>query len=292
MTPDTRNIEASIVADSINPDGKRITTFVVKYPRFIHSEIMTHRQFSRNAASSRAIPTSKIISAVNKTPAMPEWWGANQKGMQAVGQVDTLKIEACQDNIGFLRDRAVASVKELNELGLHKQIANRYLEPWFHITVLITATDWGNFFALRAHPDAQPEFQILAYRMLDLYLKNEPTKLGWREWHIPLAKTAVEEPSIEKRLVESVANCARTSYTTQDKDYTYEAQLKLRNTLKESGHWSPFEHQAMADKVKSMSGNFRGGWSQHRHEAQFKTDPKDRLSLEQIMETKPDWFDL
>ena len=48
---------AEVLIDSVNPAGQRLTTFVLRFPRFVLSEFNTHRMFSRNASSSRAIPT-------------------------------------------------------------------------------------------------------------------------------------------------------------------------------------------------------------------------------------------
>lgn len=167
-------IKTSILADSVNPSGVRLTTFLLTYPRFIHSEFMTHRVFSRNAASSRAIPVKKMIRAVLDTPAMPVRWGATQKGMQASKDLTGWRKAMCRWVWLRGRDLAVLVARTLLFLRLHKQIANRVLEPWSHITVLATASDLQNFFALRAHKDAQPEFQVLAFSMLADYLTSTP----------------------------------------------------------------------------------------------------------------------
>ena len=55
-------IKAVIAADSINVKGKRITTFIVTMPRIVLAELNTHRVFSRNSASSRAIPFTKMCA--------------------------------------------------------------------------------------------------------------------------------------------------------------------------------------------------------------------------------------
>ena len=284
-----RNIEVEIVADSVNPAGKRITSFLVTYPRFIHAEIMTHRALSRNAASSRAIPISKMIEAVHDNPAIPEWWGAKQRGMQAKTQISQSDREECELIIDDMKKFCIDHVEMLDDLGLHKQIANRYLEPWMPITVLITATEWENFFMLRAHPDAQPEFQILAYRMLDAYLNNKPKDLLWGEWHTPFTEEGFS--CSDSLLTESVASCARTSYTTHDKDFTQDQQQKLVDQLKLGGHWSPFEHQAQALAAISNSGNFKGGWFQLRDKIQMNMEKPD-INLPELLANKPDWVKL
>lgn len=170
------SFSARIVLDSLNPasGGHRLTTFMLTYPRFIHSELMTHRVFSRNAASSRAIPYAQMRQAVLTNPAMPMHWGQNQKGMQADGQIGATRVP---DAVRIWNEATVTAVHhadKLAEMGVHKQVVNRLLEPFMHITTLVTATEWTNFFALRAHKDAQPEFQFLADLMLQQYVDGTP----------------------------------------------------------------------------------------------------------------------
>ena len=136
-------ITAEIVADSISPRGKRITSVKLCYPRFIHAELMTHRVFSRNASSSRAIPVKRMIAYLRSTPAMPVFWGSNQAGMQAGEELAPGDIEACRMVWLAGMQSAIATAQRLMDLGLHKQIANRVLEPWAHINVLVTATGMG-----------------------------------------------------------------------------------------------------------------------------------------------------
>ena len=165
------SIKAEIIADSISPVGYRLTTFILEYPRFIHAEIMTHRVFSKNAASSRAIPIEKMIEQVETNPAMPVWWGKNQSGMQAKEELDDNNKkefyfdlgDEWSELIGYdtpkqlaqevwlkARDEAIVNVHRLNKIGLHKQIANRLLEPWFNIRIILSGTDFDNFCFARA----------------------------------------------------------------------------------------------------------------------------------------------
>lgn len=269
-------IEAKIIKDSVNTNGERITTWVLKYPRFIHSEFMTHRVFSRNAASSRAIPAKKLIEAVIEEPAMPVWWGKNEPGMQANAQLSTDITEKLVGPSGPAyyspmelarqewlkgRDRAVETAKQLLLLGLHKQVANRVLEPWCHMTVVATCTEYENFFSLRAHKDAQPEFQELAYKMLGVYNGNEPDKLGVNEWHIPFSDR-MPDVNLETQLKIATARCARVSYLTFDNEIDVAKDIELHDRLSGSGHWSPFEHCAQS-APGTFSGNYRG-WAQYR----------------------------
>lgn len=288
-------INARILLDSVNPTGNRITTWVLTYPRFIHSEFMTHRVFSRNASSSRAIPVKKMLDDVKTNPAMPVFWGKNQSGMQAVEELD--KTEKKWIGVGSIyrsdmeqaqhiwlkaRDEAVQNVEKMVEVGLHKQIANRLLEPWMHITVIATTTDHENFFVLRAHKDAQPEFQALAYLMLDLYQSHTPTKLTPGEWHIPFGdnldrvrikqifekkngtRAVYTQSDVNELLLKiATARCARVSYLNFEGKDDYEADIALSERLAESGHWSPFEHCAEALRSNGRIGNFVG-WKQYR----------------------------
>ena len=290
-------INAKILLDSINPVGNRITSWILTYPRFFHSEIMTHRVFSRNAASSRAIPVKRMIDDIRQNCAMPIFWGKNQAGMQAKEELDDIikRREIVVSPVGngldpykitvtdkhaakhewlAARDSAITHAEKMLELGVHKQIANRILEPFMHMTVIITGTEFENFFALRAHPDAQPEFQDLAYKMLDIYQLSEPNKLKAGEWHIPfgdkLDETRLTElyyqtaiPHEELKLRISVARCARVSYLNFEGKDDYNKDIELSETLSSSGHWSPFEHSAMALSTSEYSGNFKG-WKQYR----------------------------
>lgn len=260
-------IEAKIIADSISQTNARLTTFQLIYPRMVHAELMTHRVFSRNASSSRAIPVAKIIQQVIDNPAMPVYWGKNQKGMQAREELTGEDLERAKKVWLEARDDAVMHARKLVDTDLHKQIANRILEPWHHIHVVVTATDFDNFFALRCHPDAQPEIKVLAEQMRDLFFENKPSELGPSMWHLPYVATAgLFVPANDKSLIKAcVARCARVSYMTHDnQNPTLEKDVELHDQLLSSVHMSPFEHPAtpMTDPTQ-YSGNFRG-WVQYR----------------------------
>ena len=156
-------ITAKIIADSISViTGIRLTTMELSYHRYIHSEFMTHRMFSRNASSSRAIPIKKLLEQVKNDPMMPIHWGSNKPGMQAGEELKGEDLHVAQREWINAANNAVDTASHLQELGLHKQIANRLLEPFLAIKVVVTATEWENFFKLRIHKDAQPEIQELA----------------------------------------------------------------------------------------------------------------------------------
>lgn len=258
-------IKAEVVKDSVSEAGARLTTFVLTYPRFIHSEFMTHRMLSRNASSSRAIPTAKFIEAIKTNPAMPTAFTKNCKGMQAretledQGEAEKIWLEA--------RDAMLTFVQRLSDMGVHKQHANRLLEPFQHITVVASATDWDNFFGLRCHPDAQPEFQELATAMWNLYDQNVPKLLRHGEWHLPFVQQYEMARTIEADLITSVSRCARVSYNTHDgseNSFAKDCELFERLVGNNPIHASPTEHQAtpLVDP-DDRSGNFKG-WLQYR----------------------------
>lgn len=277
-------IKAEVVKDSVSVGGVRLTTFVLTYPRFIHSEFMTHRMLSRNASSSRAIPVSKFMDAIKNEPAMPLAFTKNCKGMQAKETLDS-QDEAVKVWLEA-RDSMLDFVQKLSDLGVHKQHANRLLEPFQHITVVASATDWANFFALRFHKDAQPEFRELAKLMYQEISKSTPKKLINGDWHLPFIpdlwdfrtetiescnKTPVELTNgltITDLLIRrSVARCARVSYNNHDgTEDSLQKDLELYNRLVSGApmHASPTEHQAMSVPDQNIrSGNFKG-WIQYR----------------------------
>lgn len=246
-------ISAKIVADSVFPRngaGTRITTMQLRYPRPIHGEFMTHRDFSRNASSSRAVPVLKMIEDVERDPFIPLFWGKNQPGMQA-GEDHNQLLPS--ENLGMITreeswreamHQATWHARNFAEAGYHKQIVNRLLEPFAHINVVVTATEWTNFFALRNHPDAEPHIQLLAQKMLQAMEESVPTT---SPTHLPyVSKTEEEGYPIEDVAKVSAARCARVSYMTHEgKEPNWDKDLELAGKLAaEPPHLSPFEHQA------------------------------------------------
>lgn len=267
---------AKILCDSVHSETDvRLTTMEVTLPRIVLAELNTHRVFSRNSASSRAIPIAKMIERVQTDPFIPVWWGKNQKGMQAAEELDDIGKDAARFHWLEARDNAVLSVQNLQDIDVHKQIANRLLEPWLWHTVIITSTEWENFYALRTHRDAQPEFKKAADMMLDLYeqLAHRAQRLGPGEWHLPLVPDYAELWSVGYTALDvariSCARCARVSYLTHDGKRDPKADLELATRLSTSGHMSPFEHAARVqgnDIPDAMYGasNFSGNWLQYR----------------------------
>lgn len=295
-------IKATIIADSVSAhSGQRITTFELEYHRYVHAELMTHRLFSRNSASSRAIPINKMLAHIEKNTAVPIHWGLNQSGMQA-------KSEQADPDIATevwmrARDRAIESARELAELGLHKQIVNRVLEPFQVMKVVVTATSFDNFFNLRCHPDAQPEIRHLAELMLKAMQESTPETLSAGEWHTPyvhhergdigtldyfvyVTDTSGTETdgyqymqylSLEDALKVSCSCAAQVSYRTNDT--SIEKAISIYDKLVNSTpvHASAFEHCATPIDIETTSdgithfdindvphsGNF-ANWVQYR----------------------------
>jgi hypothetical protein len=262
--------ECKIAADSLAPCGARLTTFIVTYPRAIHSEIMTHRILTKSSASSRAIPTEKLIQRVLDDPWIPDYIGKNQKGMQAGEALSEDDRARAIENWLDLRDQAVAKAKLLNAMGVHKQISNRILEPWMWITVIISGTEWDNFFGLRTHEAAEPHFQHIARMMKSAREESEPKRLAAGEWHTPLIFDEDREdketfrrwgwdnsqhaPDAIKQLIASVlvkvsvGRCARVSYLNHEGKRDLQADIDLHDRLmvQRPLHAAPAEHVAQA----------------------------------------------
>ena len=264
--------QAKVLADSINlVNNSRLTTVQLTYPRIIHSEFMTHRLFSRNAASSRAIPVEKMIRDVSEDPFVPIHWGKNQKGMQAERELSELEQAMCEDTWICHRNASIIRVEQLIEIGLHKQIANRLLEPWMWITVIASGVDvaYRNFFRLRCHSDAEPHIQKIAYMLRDTYESSVPVPMEpyTSAMHLPLfGFPGDEDIPFQNRKKVSTARCARVSYLTHDGHRDPQADIVLHDRLMTSGHWSPFEHIATPaiDSQNRHGGNFGPGWIQYR----------------------------
>jgi len=251
---------AKVILDSVNPyNGIRLITSELTYPRFVHAEFMTHRMFSRNAASSRAIPSKKMINMVKNNPAMPVYWGKDKRGMSAKEEFEGHALISAQAMWLLARDEMASCANDFRKMGLHKQIANRIIEPWKYITVICTATNHSNFFALRDHVDAQPEIAHLA-RMWKV-AQDESTPIE-RTWHIPYIQEDEQSLDLEVRKRVGVARCARVSYLTHDGVRSIDKDIELYERLitgGSSGHWSPFEHVAKATAWTERRKNFADG---------------------------------
>ncbi len=284
---------AIVIADSISDQGIRITTFQLRYWRAIHAELLTHRVFSRNAGSSRARPSKAIIEQVAHDPWGPLHWGANESGMQASTELTFEQIAKAKDEWYKAASSAALNATNLLNMGLHKQIVNRVLEPFTYIDVVVTATDYANWFALRLDKDAQPEIQQLAQAMKDAMDASAPALLNTGEWHLPYitdrdfnsvdnyllfnGQNVCSQQRLELFKKISAARCARTSYKAFDsKVANIDDDLSLFDKLMLGNlkHASPTEHQATPDYINYwdgeiefvspwLHGNFKG-WVQYR----------------------------
>lgn len=306
-------ITAKVIADSISKSNKRIITFELEYPRFVHAEFMTHRLFSRNAASSRAIPVRRAMELIKEDTAMPIHWGKNQPGMSAKEEC-TAKLYNEDDfypsdaDLGvtreaawnYARNSAIDYAREFDRAGYHKQIVNRLLEPFTHIKVVCTATEYDNFFWLRKHKDAQPEIQRLAEVMYERMERSTPITLTEGSWHVPyygvesvwipvtdnISDVFIDESTLVDKhgftladaLSISSSCAAQISYRRLDSSVEKGRDIYSRLIESFPPHFSPFEHQATPmneqldwphgathkDKGGDFwSGNFNG-WVQHR----------------------------
>lgn len=267
------NISARVVADSISPTGQRIVTVEAEYPRFILAEVNTHKALEKNSSSSRAIPISKMIEQVEANMAVPTYWGKTKSGMQADSELEGSDLEFAHLIWRFASQSAISRASSLQDCGLHKQTANRLLEPFQMMKTVMTGTDWDNFFNLRIHPDAQPEFCMLAYKIYKAISESEPMPLKSGEWHLPYINTcrgvvaddgeswdtsseiiystgSLSDGNLSKPLTLEEAQrisascCAQTSYRKSDD--TLEKADKIFDMLVGADvlHASPFGHLA------------------------------------------------
>ena len=303
LKPVTYNNDQSftvkVLAYSQSIYNARAITFYLMYPRFIHAEMMTHKDFSRSAASSRAMPVMKVLAQVWNRPAMPIHWGVNIPGMQAKTELTGWKRTAAI-NLWMLAGKVACCITYLMvRLNLHKQTANRILEPWQLMHVTLTTAKLTNFFNLRIHPDAQPEICLLATMMRDKLNNSKMRILKEGEWHLPWVdfqdtKAAYEAsehfkmPYMEILVRISAARCARSSYATFDGDRNIRKDLALYDKLVTTKpvHASPAEHQVTPDskhvmlfkyniqdnlqsdlvwRLPTLHGNMTG-WIQHRRQ--------------------------
>ncbi|NLA42538.1 hypothetical protein GX865_00030 [Candidatus Saccharibacteria bacterium] len=275
-----------VLLDSVSSANNRLTTMEVTLPRFLLAEFNTHRMFSRNSASSRAIPIKKQIERIKTDPFIPEFWGRAKPGMQAGEQIDEGSVGKAKEAWLSSMSHAIAAAEHMDTISVHKQTATRILEPYMWQTIIVSATEWSNFFALRNNELAQPEFQKVAQMMEDEYVKSTPALLEANEWHMPLIqpdelKLARESPDL--MCMVSAARCARVSYLTHDGNRDIEKDLELYARLVDGSHLSPLEHVARPSHFieedgleywegeSIFIGNFRG-WKQLRKHLPYEDD--------------------
>lgn len=254
--------EVKILTDSINPfNNRRFTTFQLKYPRIVHAEVLTHRVFSRNAGSSRAKPVSTILGS---DVFISDFFGSNKPGMQPgepiAEQVLAKKIWLdCHKQV-------LKYTKKLQDLNVHKQWANRMIEPFTYIDVVLSSTEWDNFFELRTDQSAQYEIRMLAEEMKRLLSESKPNKIRM-DLHTPYV-TEEEKSEIQDVYLFcliSAARCARVSYKPFDSETSdFNKDIELGKRLLESKHMSPFEHIGLPSSIDNFYYNIRG-WKSFRY---------------------------
>lgn len=294
--------QAEVLLDSITKQGHRLTSFRVIFPRIILAEWNTHRVFTRSSASSRAIPVKKMIEMVMTNPYIPTTWGKNQKGMSAAEEILGDDALACERSWLRARDFSVQEANMLMEIGVHKQTANRLLEPFMWHTIINSATEYSNFYGLRDDKNAHPDIQIAARLMREAHRNSVPILRDVGEWHAPYAQDN-EDLGSQLREISS-GRCARVSYLTHDGKRDPVADIQLHDGLLGNGHMAPLEHPArpmdeaeynyffkqpvaMWDRMSQRfmhETNFKGelkfthfcgnyqGWVQYRKEIPYESD--------------------
>ena len=259
--------QVKVIQDSLSPSGDRLVTFEIETYRYIWAEVMTHRQLSRNAQSSRAVP-SKTVLKVNEDFVRPIIYGKNKAGMSSTeefNELDSAKIQKVWDAAA---NYAFAASKQLGELSLHKQWANRITEPFSKIKAVISATEWDNFFWLRIDPEAaQPEIVDLATEMQKAMQASIPLQLKAGELHVPYVEREVQfdlhddikyfsrdhELSKEEALRISASCCCQVSYRKLDDSFNKAMEIWDKLFSGPKPHMSPTENQAIALGSKKAS---------------------------------------
>lgn len=257
-------ISVNCILDSVNPFGNRLTTFELTIPRIILPQLTRHRQLSFSVASSRAIPLAKFRELATYTP---ETWWRNGRGMSPSEQITesepgdiTLEgIDFCWNNV---RTVALDEHSGMEHYGVHKEQANRLLEPFAMVKVLVSATEWDNFLNLRLEGGAQSEIREVARGIGEYLLSRTPLCSDWFSWHTPYyADFSYASAGLSFADV-SGARCARVSYLNHDGVTDEVKDLELAIRLTRDKHLSPFEHVAVAVPGKHANYN---GWLQYRH---------------------------
>lgn len=274
---------ATVIADT-QKYGHRITTVELVYPRYIHSELLTHRMFSRNASSSRATPLRVTCSEAMFDPVFFDYVGLNKSGMVEGEELSEKDKENFKKDWGALSFKVAAEVYRMSLVyNVHKGVLNRALEPFLRIRTLVTATDWENFFNLRLAEDAQPEMRNLALSIRGAVDKSIPKN---SHYHVPYVDMdngdsygciTVDNFIFPKYALLSAARCARVSYARLDgKPTDDDADTKLASKLLNDGHMSPFEHCAEYKLIAAYYGNLYH-WRSYRNVFENTEDTKKPL---------------
>lgn len=248
------NTNAIILKDSIDKYGNRLTTFRLTYPRIILSEVNTHKMLSKNTSSSRAIPVLDNIERVLIDPFIPEHWVKNSKGMYSLEHININSIENIESIWLNASNCARKYAKQLFENELHKQYANRLLEPFMYVDTILSGTDFDNFFHLRISSDAQPEIQLLASLMYKEYMYSKPVLLKYGQWHLPYIDIDFDtngeiQYSVNNTILDldtaikiSVSCCGQVSYRKLNTSIEKALQIYDKFVSGKTVHASALEH--------------------------------------------------
>lgn len=265
---------AKVILDSVSIQGHRLTTMEVTLHRFVLAEFNTHRVFSRNSASSRAIPVEKQLTKVLTSPAWPLEWPCEQPGMQGGAELQGDDLDMAQaltqDLHELVTERIAIYLREVpeKENRLHKSVINRYMEPFMWHTILVTSTEWANFFNLRCSPLAQPEIRVAAELMLEAYEASTPRVAHNSYWHMPYIDDEDRRMFTAEDLRRiSTGRCARVSLLNHGKgtrEPKEDIRLCERLCSNDPKHASPLEHIATPMPHPGPSSRNYTGWRQYR----------------------------
>ena len=272
-------IKASMILRSKGPYHPTVKTMSARYPRIIHAEHLRHRVFSFSVSSSRAISVESMIGDVEADPFIPLVWRSAKKGMVAGVELHGADLIAVRDSYMRSLENALREARVMASHNAAKEVVNRILEPYGHVNLIMTGTDWANFYALRRHEAAEPHMQILANAVYDADWESryQTQELEFGEWHLPLVMDGerhmpcslpYEERDYNLRLI-SAARCAGGSYLLNGtRRKSLESDIALGQWLVNSNpvHASPMEHVVSPDKKTLLSswknpklhGNLRG----------------------------------
>jgi hypothetical protein len=267
-----KQITATIIADSITPCGVRLTSVEAMIPTRVQSELNTHRAFSRNSESSRAISFAAQIAQVRTNPFIPARVYKESTRMFGRELVDDITLFEFQSDWRVRALEAAAAAELDYKRGIHRQTASMILAPFSWKRVIITSAEWDNFFNQRCAVDALPEINDLAWSIYAAMQHSTPAQLDIGDWHIPYDPTPEEAPNetstaLVHRQIVSVANCARVSYGNLGANKSMDEQLRLVWSLYNNKHLSPFEHIAhvgLDSSNRGVSRNFAPPWEQFR----------------------------
>jgi hypothetical protein len=275
-------IDVEILAHSVGPLGRgaqEIATYRLVYPKQVHQEHLRHRAMSFSVSSGRAVPTKKQLQAVRENPAMPAYWGREQKGMSPGEPFSAQEIEAIERIVLKGQEAALSVAEALADIGVHKSLVGRYVYPWAHYEMVCTSCWPGlaNFFALRISPKADPTMRRIAVQMADAFRYHQPRELKPGEWHLPFLspqeQLALHDAfacgpesllkDLEHKFIRlSVARTGRVSYLQhglREDQQDIEKDLRWFDQRLADGDWSVFEHAARVpwpgEDISKLQGN-------------------------------------